>query len=113
MKPYKKIAQKNQLYRWITVSAILFFFTLQFYALYFTYNSLSDILSKSVDDALFEAVKEYRSINVKNKKDPITISFNEKEKKNIDNTSKSAISRMIDYSDLNLSFDDLLSLLSD
>lgn len=98
----KKIYQKKHFFRWISIGGILFLLIFQFYSLYSTYQSLSKIINRSIDEAFVKSVKEhrnYRLTSIKNDSDKFSIKYKGSEKKS---TPDSDFDKVLDFGELNI-----------
>ncbi len=86
MKHHKKIFEKKSFFRWISLGGIFFLLIFQFLSLFSTYENISAIIYRAIDEALTETVGNYRDFELRKNKNPIQITLNplkkkEKEKK--------------------------------
>ncbi|MBV7440344.1 HAMP domain-containing histidine kinase [Weeksellaceae bacterium TAE3-ERU29] len=73
--------QKKNFFRWISIGSIFCLLIFQFYALYSTYQGISDIINRSIDEAFTQSVKGYRSIAMQKFDESIELIINDEENK--------------------------------
>ena len=95
--------QKKHFFRWISIGSIFCLLIFQFYALYSTYQGISDIINRSIDEAFTQSIKEYRNIVIKKLKTPIELTINEEE-----NDESSSNTEKLNYKGKNLTVDDVM-----
>lgn len=102
---HKKIYQKNHFFQWVAIGAIALLLLFQGYSLFVTYQNVSGLVQRSVNESFEKSIKEYRGIQFEKIEEPISFTLNEPKNNNND----SVLTDKLDYRQDNLTADEAMS----